>query len=135
MPSTPPMVTKRTALTNVAVSGVVGCALGILASLALTPTSFSRVPAWPRWGVTSFARGPDYALRLTQEGATFLIASRQDPTNLIELKAELPELEAGPAERRPAVLTCEQPPGHESLEPDAERAELRSIQFRLDSGE
>ena len=129
------MVTKGKALTNVYVWGVVGCALGILASLALTPRSFSRAPALPGRGVTYFAWGPGYALRLTQEGATFLITSPHDPTELFELQPDLPEPEAAPRERRPAVLTCELLFGHESLELDAKRAGLRSIQFRLDSGE
>ena len=129
------MVTKRRTLTKVHVWGVVGCALGILVSPALTPTSFSRVPALPGRGLTYFARGPGYALRLTQEGATFLIASPHDPTELIELQTDLPEPEAALGERRPALLACELLFGRESLELDAKRAELRSIQFRLDSGE
>lgn len=128
------MVTKGKALTNVYVWGVVGCALGILVSPALTPTSFSRVPALPG-GVTYFVRGPGYALRLTQEPATVLIASPHDPTELIELQTDLPELEATLGEPRPAVLACELLFGRESLELDAKRAGLRSIQFRLDSGE
>jgi hypothetical protein len=61
------MVTKRTALANVYVWGVAGCALGVL-------------------GVTYIARGPVYALPLTQAGATFLIASPDDSTKLIELR-------------------------------------------------
>ena len=129
------MVTKKRFLANVYVWGVVGCALGVLASPAPTPTSVSRVPALPGRGVTYFAWGPAYALRLTQEGATFLIASPHDPTELIELQTDLPEPEPAPGERRPAVLTCELLFGHELLELDAKRAELRSIQFRLDSGE
>jgi hypothetical protein len=128
------MVTKGKALTNVYVWGVAGCALGILASQALTPTSFSRVLASPGRGVTYFARGPGYALRLTQEAATVLIASPHDPTELIELQTD-PEPEAALGERRPAVLACELLFGRESLELDAKPAELRSIQFRLDSGE
>ena len=133
MASTAPMVAKARPLANVYVWGVVGCALVVLASPALTPTSFSRVPALPGRGVTYFAWGPGYALRLTQEGATFLIASPHDPTELIELETDLPEPEAGPGERGPAA--CELLFGHESLELDAKRAELRSVQFRLDSGE
>jgi hypothetical protein len=130
------MVTKERALTNVYVWGVVGCALGIFASLALTPTTFSRVPALPGLGVTYFAWGPGYALWLTQEGATFLIVSPHDPTELIELQINLPQFEAAPGERRSAVLTCELLFGHEPLELDAKPAELRSIQqFRLDSRE
>ena len=129
------MVTKGRALANLYVWGVVGCALGILASPALSPTSFSRVPALPGRGVTYFVRGPGYALRLTQEGATFLIASPHDSTELIELQTDLPEPEAALGERRPAVLACQLLFGRESLELDAKRAELRTIQFRLDSGE
>jgi hypothetical protein len=124
------MVTKGKALTNVYVWGVVGCALGILASPALTPTSFSRVPALPGRGVTYIARGLGY-----QEGATFLIASPHDPIELIELQTDLPEPEAALGERRPAVLACELLFGRESLEVDAKRAELRTIQFHLPSGE
>lgn len=134
MASTAPMVTKGKALTNVYVWSVVGCALGILVSLALTPTSFSRVPALPG-AVTYFLRGPGYALRLTQEGATFLVASPHDPTELIELQTDPLEPEAALGERRPAVLACQLLFGRESLELGAKRAELRSIQFRLDSGE
>jgi len=107
MASTAPMVTTGKALTNVYVWGVVGCALGILASLALPPANLSRVPVLPGRGVTYFACGPGYALRLTQEGATFLIASRNDSTELIELQTDLPESEAAPGEGRQAVLTCE----------------------------
>jgi len=129
------MVSKRKALTNVSVWGVVGCALGILASPALTPTSFSRVPALPGRGLIYFAWGPGYALWLTQKSATFRIASPHDPTELIERQTDLPEPEAASGESRPAVLTCELLFGHESIELDAKRAELRSVQFRLDSGE
>jgi len=129
------MVTKERALTNVYVWGVVGCALGIFASLALTPTTFSSVPALPGRGVTYFAWGPRYALGLTQEGATFLIVSPHDPTELIELQTDLPEPEAVPGDRRPAVLTCELLFRPASLELDAKRAGLRSTQFRLDSAE
>jgi hypothetical protein len=105
------MVTKRTAFTNLSVWGVVGCALGVLASSALTPTSIIRA------------------------GAIFLIASPHDSTELIELQTDLPEHEAAPGELRPALLTCELLFGHESLELDAKRAELRSVQLRLHSAE
>ena len=85
------------------------------------------MPALPGRAVTYLARGPEYA--------TFRTASRHDPTELIELQTDLPEPEAVPGDRRPAVLTCELLFGRESLELDAKRAELRSTQFRLDSGE
>ena len=129
------MVTKRRALANVYVWGAVGCALGILASPALTPTSFSRMPALPGRGVTYIALGPSYALRLTQESATFLFASPHGSTELIELQTDLPEPEAALGERRPAALACELLFGRESLELDAKRAELRTIQFHLPPGE
>lgn len=129
------MVTKRRALTNPYLWGVVGCALGVLASQAPTPTSFSRVPALPGWGVTYITRGSGFDLRLTQASAAFVIASPPRPHRADRTQTDLPELEAAPGERRPAVLTCELLSGDESLELDAKRAELRSVQFRLDSGE
>ena len=130
--NTAPMVTKRRALTNVCLWGVVGCALGVVASRAPTPTSLSRMPALPGWAVTYIAWGPNYALRLTQEGATFVIASPPRPQRADRTQTDLPELEAAPGERRPAVLTRELLLVHESLELDAKRAELRSVQLRLD---
>jgi len=129
------MVTKGKALTNVYVWGVVGCALGILASLALPPANLSRVPELQRRGVTYFACGPGYALRLTQEGATFVIASPRRLHRADRTQTDLPEPEAAPGERPPAVLTCELLFGDESLELDAKPAEIRSVQFGLDSGE
>jgi hypothetical protein len=128
------MVTKRRALTNPYIWGVVGCALGVLASPAPTPTSFNRGPALAGGRVTYFAWGPGYALRLTQEGATFVIALPYD-LRADRTQTEPAGPEAAPGERSPAALTCELLFGDESLELEAKRAELRSVQFRLDSKE
>src|SRR5215471_14861535 len=82
--------------------GVVGSAVGVLTSPALAgtapaeavarqflqqaPMTFTRLPAAPGREVAYIARGPGYAVRLTQQSATFLLAQPQDPKTLIDIR-------------------------------------------------
>ena len=81
--------------------GVVGCAAGMLTSPALAetapagavarqfwkqaPMTFTRLPAAPRREIAYIARGPGYAVRLTQQSVTFLVAQPQDSRTLIDI--------------------------------------------------
>jgi hypothetical protein len=82
--------------------GVVGCVAGVLTSPALAgtapaeavarqfwqqaPMTFTRLSAAPGREVAYIARGPGYAVRLTQQSATFLVAQPQDSKTLIDIR-------------------------------------------------
>jgi hypothetical protein len=82
--------------------GVVGCAAMLLTSPALAetapaeavsrqfwqqaPMAFTRLPAASGREVGYIARGPGYAVRLTQQSAMFLLAQPRDSKTLIDIR-------------------------------------------------
>jgi hypothetical protein len=54
--------------------------------LQQAPMAFSRLPAAPGQEVAYIAHGPGYAVRLTQQSATFLVAQPQDAKTLIDIR-------------------------------------------------